>query len=830
MKTLLIFVLTCLWASAQLPIRAYLNSCYLIPGETTFLVLETPSAIDADFTIPSTEKYDLEYVNYRRYQNDSGQYGYRYYFELSSLHKGKHVIPSFEVVVRGQKARTIPVHFDVLPSTKLTFDTVKIGDHEVSYAIAVFLPERDLYVGETVPTEVKLYLPVAPSKFSVIEAGLPEIKREGISAWRYQSSKDSMLRPSPFLLSKGRFFTIIYRSSAHAIKDGVVSLGDGRARPVFKVVKSVRGHTGWVNEPIYLPFSKIERQALPLPKGAPASFNGAVGKFDLSVNLLGEAQSKSSAPISTRINIFGTGNLDKVRAPVLTAQENWKVYKPTKTQRGSERRFLTGSVEFTQLLRAHSPQSEIPPFEFSYFDPSKSEYVTLFSSPIPLAFSGKVQPPEQETPDPITPNTPSQPSAPITLDSIESAIPEETMSAVLDLKLEPNLLLAKEPNKIGRYWHVIPAVLTLILILALAWESITSFFFASPERAKVNAQIKALSKEKDSISFLKQAATLTKLFPESLPLAQEVTEKRDELCFTPDKSGVNLNDSDRQRILKQLTRAAKSLILTMLCVVTLSDQSQAQETPLVQKTPLEYHESALRYAEEGDYASARSAYLNAYPTQDYPADILYNLGTLYAKSEEPGLAMLYYRRALLLDPNHAEAKQNLRFLSRVNGSIVIRRKGVQNFIAQFPHSIVQNILFLFVWLFVICTLLRHLINSQRARNTLAIFTICIIFCIPFAAVAYFLYPKDGDFCSLDKTVVVTAPKSVTAKTGASEEADQVILAPPGSVSKLISQRGLWVYLEFANQTRAWLNTKHVSMLSPDQDFAIIDTLETKPDL
>jgi len=61
----------------------------------------------------------------------------------------------------------------------------------------------------------------------------------------------------------------------------------------------------------------------------------------------------------------------------------------------------------------------------------------------------------------------------------------------------------------------------------------------------------------------------------------------------------------------------------------------------------------------GDWQGAIDAYTAILDAGYENADLYYNLGNAYYRIERYGMAILNYERALLLEPNFAEAKQNL---------------------------------------------------------------------------------------------------------------------------------------------------------------------------
>ena len=827
MKTLLILLLTCTLAWAKIPVRTYLTSSYLIPGETTSLVIETRAPISRDIQIPHSDLFDLQYQTRTPFSLEDRSIGYRYHFDLSSLNQGIHQIPSFPLEIAGANYQSQALEFEVHPSTSLNFQSVQIGNREITYATRVFLPERDLYVGETVPTEVKVYLPYLPRHYTVIETGLPEVKRDGMSAWRYHAARPPRSGPQPFLTSQGSYTAITYRSSAHALRAGEISLGGGNARPVFKAVSSLFGQTRWEDLPIYLPLEKISRTAIALPAGAPDSFRGAVGQYQLELGIEGVANASLDTPIALNIQVMGTGNLDKIEAPIITDSENWKVYEATKAQRDSERRYLSGHVEFTQLLRAKTAQRHLPAFAFSYFDPTKKEYVTLNTPKLPLQANASIPPvetaPQQKASSPATTELAETPPPPIA--DLEAIIPRENMADVLGLIPDPVLHRKTANPSLLRFWPILPALLALFLLVVHLRRYMRERKLNSPLKHSAKKALSELKAESEPIPFLKKAATFTDLLPESAhELKNEVTSLRDQACFVPDKSQSPLSTNDRHRLLKKLSAATKHLVLITMLSLVMTDQAQAQESPS------KAHSSALAATDKQDYQTALSEYLNAYPELDYPADILYNIGTLYAKLDRPGQAMLYYRRALLQEPNHPEVQQNLNYLERVNGSIIIRRSGFYRYLSMVPLQTLKTTLYASLW-FLLCALLAlPLLPRSRFRISLWVCAFILAFLTPIIFSFILVYPSDGKFSPIHETAIITANDPVTARTGAASDAARVIIAPPGSPAKVILQRGLWAYLEFVDNTRAWVSTQDITMLAPSDSFQEVTPVEETPDL
>ncbi len=130
----------------------------------------------------------------------------------------------------------------------------------------------------------------------------------------------------------------------------------------------------------------VKITVLPLPKNnVPASFKGAVGKFNLNTSV-SSATVKTNEPLSLKATIGGTGNIKILEAPNLEVSNDFEKYDP-KVNETIDRStsVVNGSKTFEWLLVPRYPgQKRIPPLEFSYFDPAKEKYVALKSGAIDL--------------------------------------------------------------------------------------------------------------------------------------------------------------------------------------------------------------------------------------------------------------------------------------------------------------------------------------------------------------------------------------------------------------------------------------------------------------
>lgn len=126
-----------------------------------------------------------------------------------------------------------------------------------------------------------------------------------------------------------------------------------------------------------------------LPDGAPPSFSGAVGDFDLSATLSADSVARGT-PVKLRVTLRGTGNLATLEAPRIEVPPSFDAFGPESEQTvDTQGPRLTGARSFTTtLLPTSGGTFSIGPVTWSFFDPTAGRYRTLRSSAFPVTVSG----------------------------------------------------------------------------------------------------------------------------------------------------------------------------------------------------------------------------------------------------------------------------------------------------------------------------------------------------------------------------------------------------------------------------------------------------------
>jgi len=133
----------------------------------------------------------------------------------------------------------------------------------------------------------------------------------------------------------------------------------------------------WQDVKVALKSEALKISVRDLPANAPASFNGAVGKFNVEVSL-DKKETKAHEPVTLKVKISGKGNLKLIEPPKINFPGEFETYDPkinsniTATETG-----VSGSKTFEYLvIPRNAGEFKIPVTGFSFFDIEKKQYVS----------------------------------------------------------------------------------------------------------------------------------------------------------------------------------------------------------------------------------------------------------------------------------------------------------------------------------------------------------------------------------------------------------------------------------------------------------------------
>lgn len=116
-----------------------------------------------------------------------------------------------------------------------------------------------------------------------------------------------------------------------------------------------------------------------LPAGAPASFSGAVGEFEIKLEPIKSNVLAANEASKLVLKIEGKGNIPFVQAPKLELANSIELYTVRTQERinyDNDGAFGYKEFEYPFIPRVEGDYT-IPAIEFSYYDPKRSAYIEL---------------------------------------------------------------------------------------------------------------------------------------------------------------------------------------------------------------------------------------------------------------------------------------------------------------------------------------------------------------------------------------------------------------------------------------------------------------------
>ena len=402
-RTILLILITLSAFIAQAQVQFTVEVPNVVASGERFRLVYTATDAKVDaFNAPRIEGFSVlagpttstmnrvEYVNGRRTQSRSVSYTYI----LEAAQTGKFRIGEASVTSEGATYKTQPVTVEVVAgnqtsgrdrSEKEEGSSAEISADDIFLRLNV--SKKRVVKGESRTATLKLYTRVNVSGAEDIhfptfngfwsqEVYAPQQidwQRENVNGEIYQSA---VLRRYVLLPQQTGTITIDPSEIVCVIQVRNASRGNSMLDDFFDSYQTVRKRAVSPSVSVYVNN---------LPDGAPASFNGAVGKFSLSTKM-GKDSILAHDAVSMYITITGEGNINLLEAPKVSFPPDFEVYdvKITDNSRSSGGAYSGSKVfEYPVIPRSHGAFT-MDPVTFSYYDVESRQYKTLQAAPLTL--------------------------------------------------------------------------------------------------------------------------------------------------------------------------------------------------------------------------------------------------------------------------------------------------------------------------------------------------------------------------------------------------------------------------------------------------------------
>lgn len=583
-----------------------------------------------------------------------------------------------------------------------------------------------------------------------------------------------------------------------------------------------------------------------LPSGAPASFGGGVGKFKMSATLTRDSL-KTHEAASLKLTITGSGNVALLEAPKVNFPPDFESYDVRSSDVSGGKVF-----EYPFIPRSHG-HFEIPAVEYSYYDISSNRYETLRSAPLSVTVSKG----EQTSSDTVSGGL------------VSGTIQKDVRAIGSDIRfIKTSTPSFSEAGTffVGSWGFWILAVVMILCaygakVLLSRREALLSDVVGTRSRGAVKMARKRLSAAE---SYLDK--NLYSAFYEELHRAL--------IGYVSDKFGLDAADMSRENIdarlsEKGVSEGLRSDLLSLIDACEFAryapnEGNDAMNThyekavsvissidDIMKKNGVKKNighsaapmlalmlffagqtgafDVAARNSERVD--SLWNAGVEAYSNGSYhdaivswssivdegkvSADLYCNIGDAFFKSGDVPHAILYYERALKLNPSHKDAAYNVEF---ANTLIQDRIETVPDFfLVEWGKSVSYMFssdtwaIFALVFLALALSMLVLFLMGKSTSARRSGFIIAIVSAVLCLSCAAFAFSQKAAYNNNDEAVVVSAV--ATVKSSPSEElAKDLFVLHEGTKVKVTDTLGDWRNIELSDGREGWIRYSSLEII------------------
>ena len=589
------------------------------------------------------------------------------------------------------------------------------------------------------------------------------------------------------------------------------------------------GGSGYIEVKKKIVAPGIEIQVDPLPE-RPANFSGGVGQFNISAQL-DKTSTKANDPVSLRIIVSGVGNLKLIKQPVINIPKDFDQYDPKITD---QTKLTTNGLEGSKIydfliVPRHQGKYEILPVEFTYFDTTSGSYKTARSEGFTLD---------------------------VAKGSGAGAVNDFTDQAGLK-ELNKDIRYIKtgdvRTQGIDNFFYGSVAYWVTLIVLALIFISL---FIVFRQRAIDNANVTKMRGKKANKVATKRLKKAAKLMADNKP-----GEFYDEVLralwgYVGDKLNIPVEQLSHDNISQRLAERQVDAETVSQFIEALDECEFERYAPGDPKgnmnkvyekamTAIEKIEETMKKrrsaktvtavllmlllplgAQAVTKAEADSAYAQGHYQQaitDYQAllkqgasaDLYYNLGNAYYRSENITQAVLNYERALLLSPGDRDIRFNLQLARSKTIDKIVPES--EMFFITWYHALV-NLMSVDGWArtaifslaLVIVLSLVYLFSQPVWLRKIGVFggiTLLVVFVL-----ANVFASQQKQSLIHRKGAIVMSPSVTVKSTPAANGTDLFILHEGTKVTITDGSMRDWKEIRLADGKEGWIESKKIELI------------------
>jgi tetratricopeptide (TPR) repeat protein len=225
-----------------------------------------------------------------------------------------------------------------------------------------------------------------------------------------------------------------------------------------------------------------------------------------------------------------------------------------------------------------------------------------------------------------------------------------------------------------------------------------------------------------------------------------------------------------------------------------------------------------------NFAEATALYQQIAATEGTSSNLLYNIGNCYYRQGKPGMAILYYERALRLDPSNEDARTNLEFVNtKITDEPGDRGMFISNTVSHIACRVSGNgwsTMAIICFVLLIGAAALYIFSSYVPLRKLGFFggLVLLVLCI---VLNVFASVSTRYSTSHDKAVVIDASTLLsTSPRAPKDRTEEAMLLHEGTCVEILdsvttrtdSAAVKWYDVKVDNDHRAWINGSSIAII------------------
>ncbi len=230
------------------------------------------------------------------------------------------------------------------------------------------------------------------------------------------------------------------------------------------------------------------------------------------------------------------------------------------------------------------------------------------------------------------------------------------------------------------------------------------------------------------------------------------------------------------------------------------------KTLLWAQSPEQQLEAGNQYYNEANYEEAINTYLHLL-SQGYTSDVLlYNTGNAYFKLKDIPSAILYYEKALKLNPAHEDIQHNLQV---ANSMIVDKIEVIPEIFFRVWWKTFYNMMSANGWawvsvIFFLLTLAAIYLYLSAAQTSIRKISFFGGILLIFMTIATFGLASQKYYYTREVNEAIIFVPTITAKSSPAQSSVDLFVLHEGTKVALLDQTSGWTKIKIANGSVGWL--------------------------